>query len=165
MTPRYRLLVPSVALFVLLTSCASSVPGTHDADLSALKDTETAWVKDAVTKDLEKFLAHYADDVSVLLPDWPTFVDKETLRRELEPLLRDTNFALTFGADKADVANSGDLGYTQGRFSLTLSSPETKMPVTEKGKYLTVYRKQAGTWKAVEFTFMRDMPLPDEAAK
>ena len=40
-------------------SCTNSTPGTHDADVAALKDTESLWVKDAATKDLEKFVAHY----------------------------------------------------------------------------------------------------------
>ena len=33
---------------------ASAAPDTHDADVKAIKDTETAWMKDAATKDVEK---------------------------------------------------------------------------------------------------------------
>jgi len=81
-------------------------------------------------------------------------------------MLADPNFAVTFGATKVDVAKSGDLPYTQGPYSMTTSNPKTKAPVTQKGKYLTVYRKQAdGTWKAVEDTFMADAPPPAAAAK
>ena len=74
-------------------------------------------------------------------------------------MLADPNFAVTFAATKVDAAGSGDLAYTQGTYSMTASDPKTKAPVTEKGKYLTVYRKQAdGSWKAVEDTFMGDAP-------
>jgi ketosteroid isomerase-like protein len=75
---------------------------------------------------------------------------------------------LSFGADttKVDVAKSGDLGYTQGPFFMTTSDPKTRAPVTEKGKYLTVFRKQAdGAWGAVEDTFMSDAPRRGEAVK
>ncbi len=163
---RYGLLVTCVALSALLTSCTKSTPDTHDADVSALKDTEAAWVKDAATKDVEKWVAHYTDDASLLVPYTPILTGKEAIGGGLKPMLGDPNFAVTFGATKVDVAKSGDLGYTQGTYSLTTSSPKTKAPVTEKGKYLTVYRKQAdGTWKAVEDTFMADAPPPSEATK
>ena len=164
--PRYGLPVMCAALSALLTSCTNSAPDTHDADVSALKDNETVWVKDAATKDLEKFVAHYADDASVLLPDTPILTGKDAIRGVLKPMIGDPNFAVTFEAAKVDVAKSGELGYTQGAYALTTSNPKTKAPATEKGKYLTVYRKQAdGTWKAVEDTFMADAPPPSPAAK
>jgi hypothetical protein len=72
----YRLLATCVALSALLTSCTNSTPDTHDADVSALKDTEGTWVKDAATKDLEKSVAHYTDDASVPLPEMPIFTDR-----------------------------------------------------------------------------------------
>ena len=163
---RYGLLVACVALSALLTSCGSSTPDTHDADVAALKATESAWVKDAATKDVEKFVAHYTDDASVLLPNAPIFTGKEAIRGSLKPMMSDPNFTVTFAATKVDVAKSGELGYTQGTYSMTISEPKTKAAMTEKGKYLTVYRKQAdGTWKAVEDTFMSDAPPPAPAAK
>ena len=163
---RYGLLVTCVALSALLTGCMNSTPDTRDADVSALKDTEAGWVKDAATKDVEKWVAHYTDDASVLLPDTPILTGKDAIRGGLKPMMSDPNFAVTFGATKVDVAKSGDLGYTQGTYSMTTSNPKTKAPVTEKGKYLTVYRKQAdGTWKSVEDTFMADAPPPTQAAK
>ena len=164
MRPGYVLLVTIVALSTLLTGCMSSPPDTHDADVAALKDTEAAWVKDAATKDVEKWVAHYTDDGSVLLPNTPILTGKDAIRGGIKPMLGDPNFAVTFGATRVDVAKSGELAFTQGTYSLTMSNPKTKGPVTEKGKYLTVYRKQAdGTWKSVEDTFMSDAPPPSDA--
>jgi ketosteroid isomerase-like protein len=38
-----------------------------------------------------------------------------------------------------------------------MTNPKTKKPATDKGKYLTVYEKQAdGSWKAVADTFNSD---------
>src|SRR5712692_8863776 len=105
---RYRLLVTCVALSALLKNCKTSTPDTHDADVSALKDTEAAWVKDAATKDVEKFVAHYTDDASVLLPYTPIVTGKEAISGTLKPMMSDPNFAVTFGAGKVDVAKSGD---------------------------------------------------------
>lgn len=163
---RNGLLVTCVALSALLTNCTSSMPDTHDADVAALKDMEAGWVKDAATKDVDKWVAHYTDDASVLIPNMPILAGKDAIRSGLKPMMSDPNFALTFEATKVDAAKSGDLGYTQGTYSMTISNPKTKAPMTEKGKYLTVYRKQAdGTWKAVEDTFMADASPPAEVAK
>jgi ketosteroid isomerase-like protein len=149
------------AVSALLTACASSPPDTRDADVLALKDTEAAWVKDAATKDLDKWVAHYTDDASVLLPNTPLLTGKPAISAALKPMMSDSNFSVRFGATKVDVAKSGDLGYTQGSYSLVQTNPKTKTAETEKGKYLTIYRKQAdGTWKAVEDTFMSDAPPP-----
>jgi ketosteroid isomerase-like protein len=109
---------------------------------------------------------YYTDDASLLLADTPLLTGKDAIRGALKPIMSDPNFAVTFGPTKVDVAKSGDLGYTQGTYSLTTSNPKTKAPATEKGKYLTVYRKQTdGTWKSVEDTFMSDAPPPGDAGK
>ncbi len=156
----------SVALSMLLTGCTNSMPDTHDADVTALKDTEAAWVKDAAARDVDKWVAYYTDDASVLLPNQPIFTGKDAVRGAIKPMMSDPNFAVTFAATKVDVAKSGELGYTQGPYSMTVTDPKTKAPTTEKGKYLTVYKKQAdGSWKAVEDTFMPDAPPPGDAAK
>ena len=49
--------------------------------------------------------------------------------------------------------------YSQGTYTMTVSNQKTKKPMTDKGKFLTVYMKQAdGSWKAVSDTFNSDSP-------
>src|SRR5277367_541523 len=95
-----------VAVSALLTSCTNSMPDTHDADIAALKATEAAWVKDAATKDVEKWITHYTDDGSLLLPNAPLFTGKDAIRGALKGMMSDPNFAVTFAATKLDVAKS-----------------------------------------------------------
>jgi ketosteroid isomerase-like protein len=46
-----------------------------------------------------------------------------------------------------------------GTYSMTTSAPKGKKPVTDKGKYVTVFRKQAdGTWKVVADVTNSDLP-------
>jgi len=45
-----------------------------------------------------------------------------------------------------------------------LTNPKDKKPITDKGKYLTVFKKQAdGNWKAVADMVSSDLPLPGAA--
>jgi ketosteroid isomerase-like protein len=48
-----------------------------------------------------------------------------------------------------EASKGGDLVYSLGTYTMTLTNPKTKKPATDKGKYLTIYQKQAdGNWKA-----------------
>jgi len=150
-----------VALLALLCSCTQSPPpDTREADGKAIKDLETAWVKTAATKNVDQFIAYYADDASVLMPNAPLFTGKPAIKEALKPLMDDPNFAMTFMPNKVEVSKAGDLAYTQGPYKMSFSDMRGNK-FEDEGKYLTVWRKLPdGSWKAVEDTFMTDLPLP-----
>ena len=60
--------------------------------------------------------------------------------------------------------HGGDLAYMQGHYTVTATDGKTKKKVTEKGKYVTVYKKQVdGTWKAIEDINNEDAtPAPEK---
>jgi uncharacterized protein (TIGR02246 family) len=151
-----------VGFSVLLAGCSETpapAPDTSAADQKAIKDGEIAWVADYASKDPDKVLAHYADDATLLMPDAPLMSGKDAIRSGIQALLADKNLSLTFTTSTVGVAKSGDLGYTQGTYSMTMTNPKTKKPETEKGKYVTVYKKQAdGSWKAIEDINNADAP-------
>jgi ketosteroid isomerase-like protein len=51
-----------------------------------------------------------------------------------------------------------------GTFELTLHDPTGK-PVVDHGKYVTVWKKQSGGWKAVADIVNSDLPAPAPAAQ
>jgi uncharacterized protein (TIGR02246 family) len=149
-------------LLLLLTGCSDTPAPPADtsaADLKTIKDGEIAWAGDWATKDPDKLVSHYADDASVLTPDMPIMTGKDAIRSGLKGLLADKNLSFSATTVSAVVSKGGDLAYTQGTYSMTMTSPKTKKLVTETGKYVTVYKKQAdGTWKAVEDIDNADAP-------
>src|SRR5438045_791281 len=132
---RYGVLVGCVCL---LAGCSPSAPDTHDADVKAIKDTELAWMRDASSKDIEKWVSYYSDDGSILMPNAPAITGKDNMRAALKPIMSDPNFALQFSSTRVDVAKSGDLAYSQGTYSMAMTDPKTHAPATDRGKYLTV---------------------------
>jgi uncharacterized protein (TIGR02246 family) len=135
-------------------------PDTRAADEKAIRDMETAWGKEYTAKDLDKVMAHYADDASILMADMPIHTGKDAIRATFKDFLADPNFALDIQTGKVEVAKSGDVAYSQGTYTFVSTGPKKKA-VTEKGKYVEVYKKQAdGSWKVIE-----DMNNADAPAK
>jgi len=142
-----------LALALLLFGCAQAPPAPPDtraADEKAIRDMETAWVKEFAAKDMDKIVAHYADDGTVLLSNAPTMVGKDAIRAGMKDVITDPKFALDLKTVKVDVSKD-DLAYSQGTYSVMATDPKTKKVVTETGRYVEVYKKQAdGSWKIVE---------------
>ena len=148
------------AIALMATAC-NQAPDTHDADVQAIKDVEAQWNKDYEAKDLEKIAAHYADDATLMAPGMPSSTGKDAIHTALKEMVADAALSLKFQATKVDVAKSGELGYAQGAYTLTVTDPQTKQLIHDHGSYVTVYRKQAdGTWKAVSDIASSDVPPP-----
>jgi len=135
-------------------------PDTRAADMQAIKDLEAAWVKDAASKDADKWASYFTDDGSGLYPGAPIVTGKEALKTAMAPILADPNFSLNFTSTKMMASKGGDMVYSQGTYVMVMTNPKTKTAITDKGKYLTVYTKQAdGSWKAVADTFNSDSAM------
>jgi len=125
-------------------------PDTRIADKKAISDSEAAWVADWKARDLEKIVGNYTDNAIVMEPGMPAMKGKDAIRAGMKQALDDRNFALTFTATNVEVSKGSDLAFSHGTFTATLSDAKTRKPVTETGKYVTVYRKTAdGSWKAI----------------
>jgi uncharacterized protein (TIGR02246 family) len=159
-----RLSLAAISFVVFLAGCTPAAPplappDTHDADAKAIKGVEAAWVQAFTTKDVDKVAAFYTDDASVFLPGAPIITGIPAIKAALKPMIADRNFSLNFAADKVDVAKSGDLGYSQGAYTMTYSPLKGKTTVVEKGKYVTIFKKQTdGSWKNVADIFNADAP-------
>jgi uncharacterized protein (TIGR02246 family) len=153
---------------LLMTGCSQAPapppPDTRAADEKAIRDGETAWQADWKAKDADKILARYADDASLHLPNMPMVKGHEAMRPVLKEMLSDPNLDLQFSVSTAEVSKAGDLAYTQGTYSMTTTDAKSKKAMTEKGKYVTVYRKGAdGSWKAVQDINNADAPAKPAA--
>jgi len=159
-----RGLWPAVLAFVVvLAGCNQAppppVPVAHDADVKAISDLETSWNHAFTTKSVDKIGAAYADDASVFMPDSPVLNGVMAIKSALKPIVEDKNFSLSFASNKVEVADSGDLAYSQGTYTMTMTAPKTRKVLTEKGKYVTVYKKQIdGGWKVAADIMNEDAP-------
>jgi uncharacterized protein (TIGR02246 family) len=160
---RLAILCAAVVMALGITAC-NQMPDTHDADVAALKANEAQWVQDYASKDADKLMAHYADYAVLMVPGEPVASGKDAIRTSLKLMLTDPTLSLKFEPSKVEVAKSGDLAYTQGSYTLSLTDPQTKQLVNDHGSYVTTYRKQAdGSWKAVADIVVSEVPPPTTA--
>jgi len=140
-------------------SADNNASGSDPNAAQALRDTEARWNQDIASRDPDKWASYYTDDAVLMVQGEPAINGKAAIRSALQQMTSDPNMSLKFQASKAEVASSGDLGYTQGTYTLTVTNPQTKKVVTDHGSYVTDYRKQPdGTWKAVADIATSDVP-------
>ena len=149
------------ALAVILSSCNQTPPPARDTreDAQAIRDGEAAAQKDLAAKDVDKIATIWADDASLLMPNMPILTGKEAIRNSLTQFMGDPNFSLSYAPTKVEVSRGSDYAYSQGTYTMNMTDPKTKKVITENGKYVTVYKKQAdGSWKAVADINNADAP-------
>jgi|GEM_PF-604170 len=152
-------------ILLTLTGC-SDAPDNRAADAKAIRDIETQWKSEYAAKELDKVGAHYADDAVLMTQGSPAASTAEARKELLKGMLADPAFALSFEATSVEVAKSGELAASRGTYTMTMTDPVTKKPVNDHGNYVTVYRKQTGTWKAVSDINVSDVPAhPAATAK
>jgi len=145
---------------LLFTGC-NSTPADTSAAAKALRDTEAQWNQDFAAKDVDKIVAHYAEDAVLMGPGMPSSSGKDAIRKTATGMLADPALSLKFQASRVEIAKSGDIGYTQGSYTMTMTDPNSKKVVNDHGSYVTTYAKQAdGSWKAVADIATSEVPPP-----
>ncbi len=155
-----------VTLWVLLwlmPGCSPRQPDTRVADEAAIHALDAAFAKAVETKQLDAAAAYYADDALVMVPGAPMNTTKESVRKTLAEMFMVPGYQMKLHVVKLDFSSSGDIGYLVGTYETTMTDASGN-PVADKGKYATVFKKQAdGGWKAVVDIMNSDIPAAPPA--
>ncbi len=158
------ILVTSLVLIGLTLACQQppppSPPDTRAADEGAIREADAAWSKAAAAKDVEAYVGFLAEDASVFPPNEPMQTGREAIGKSASEMMASPGLALSWQASKVEVSRGGDLAYSTGTYEVTMNDPKGK-PVTDRGKYVTVWKKQTdGAWKVVADIYNSDLPAP-----
>ncbi|MGH9658621.1 MAG: YybH family protein [Bryobacteraceae bacterium] len=137
-----------------LLGCAPAPTDTRAADEAAIREADLAWSKAAGSKQLEATLGYYTADASLLPPNAPIATGRESIGKVWTQLFALPGFSVHWQPARIEVARSGDLAYSQGTYELTEGSN------TDRGKYVVVWKKEPGGWKAVADMFNSDLAPP-----
>ncbi|MCP4002475.1 MAG: DUF4440 domain-containing protein [Gammaproteobacteria bacterium] len=101
--------------------------------------------KEGVAEAYRRFMAKDA----IQLPDGGLAIGgRDAIYDELSAITEGSDFSLTWEPLEVEVAASGDLGFTWGIYYFE-SFDELGAPYVAEGKYVYLWRKQAGRWELI----------------
>ncbi len=125
-----------------------TVSASPKATADTLKHLEVEFMKAALAKGSEGYMAYYADDSVEVPNNGPLIPGKANIAKGMG-FLDDKNNQLLWTPVGADISSSGDLGYTYGTYEFHSKDKDGKA-VVEYGKYTSIWKLQKdGNWKVV----------------
>ena len=144
-----------VVLTLMLAACKPAADKFPKVDVAAeeqaIRAKEAAWMGAYNKHDAKGLAAQYEEGASLASNGAALMTDSVGRSIFLDAMATDPALKVDFASDRIIVAASGELASSRGHYTLTYTDPGSKQPKTEKGNYLTVYRKGSdGKWQAVE---------------
>lgn len=145
----------------LCTACTGRVDISQErADLlQADKD----WASAAAAGDIQRLTNYWADNAINFFPGAPVAKGKEAILQLVRQNRSQAGFSLRWEPTEAVVSKSGDLGYTWGKFQLSIDKADG-VAMARQGHYVAIWRKQIdGSWQCeVESTiFTAESPAAE----
>jgi uncharacterized protein (TIGR02246 family) len=142
------------------SAATAAPPGVDVAAVRQAIDQANAKASDAFQRgDTAVLFSFYDKDAVVLMAGQPAWRGKSEVTSNAAKMFGGAKFSdVKFNTSTVDVG--GDYAIETGTYEMTVTEPGKK-PAPDKGKYLTIWKKQAdGSWK-----IYRDMPNSDGPPK
>jgi uncharacterized protein (TIGR02246 family) len=154
---------------MLLTACQAGEKPANDAaemndtaavdtsaDEQAIRGQVARWLQLVKAKDAAGIAELYAEDGAVMPPNAPIGKGRTAIQQTWASIMRTPGFSLTFVPEEIVLSSSRDLALDRGTYRLTMAPHGATQ--TDTGKYVVVWRKIGGDWKAVADIFNSDLP-------
>ena len=153
---------------LLLTACQARETKANDAaqvksdpvragtDEQAVRGLVDRWLQLIKAKDAAGIGQLYAEDGAVMPPNAPISKGRPAIQQAWASMMRTPGFGLTFAPEQIILSSSGDMALDRGTYRLTVAPDGTTR--TDTGKYVVVWRKIGGEWKAAADIFNSDLP-------
>lgn len=126
-----------------LVACGPSRPAATVGDLMA---ADRAFATATAERGSAGWVSWFAEDGTVFRGGRPV-AGHEAIRDLMAPMLDGEGTSLTWEPEAGEIAASGDLGYTRGRWERRSTGPDGVVAV-HTGSYVTIWKKVAdGSWK------------------
>jgi len=134
----------------------SNAPTNPGADEQAIRAQVDRWLQLVKAKDAAGIAALYADDGAVMPPNAPAGKGRAAIQQAWASMMQTPGFDLTFVPEQITLSSSGDMALDRGTYRLAVAPGGN--PQTDTGKYVVVWRKIGGEWKAAADIFNSDLP-------
>jgi ketosteroid isomerase-like protein len=134
------------------------VASPEQQPMAAVKKADAEVLNAATAHDLTTLLTFYADDAVSLPANEELLTNRSQMQKSWAGRLT-PGVSVSWTPMYVEAAKSGDLAYILGSYTMTTKVAKGK-PVTDTGKYLAIWKKQAdGSWKVEADTWNSDLPV------
>lgn len=144
----------------ILTGCNRTPVIDIRAEAETINKAEDEWTAAIRAKDIEIIMRIFAPEAVVMNANTPACIGLAGIRKSQELWFSDSTIihdSFTSAIDTIEVSASGDLAYVRGNSKLSIITPDGI--VEETDKWITIYRKINGNWKAIVDIWNSDMPV------
>jgi len=142
------LVVTFLLAIVVLPNTDPRAAASSKVTADTLKQLEADFMKAAAEHGSEGYMSFYAED-GVEVPNGADILAGKANIAKTMSFLDQKDNHLTWTPVGADIAASGDLGYTYGNYEFQTKDDSGKS-VVDHGHYTSIWKKQKdGSWKVV----------------
>jgi ketosteroid isomerase-like protein len=136
----------ALSSLLLVISCSPQAEQPPSPDV--LLEADRAFAAAVAEGGSDAWASWFAED-GAMIQERVGEVRGRAAIREFMAALDDPSFSLRWDPDRADIARSGELGWTTGRYVSERVAPDGSVARSE-GLYVSIWRMQAdGSWKVV----------------
>ena len=134
----------------------SAVAVDTGADEQAIRANVDRWHQLLKAKDAAGIAQLYVEDGALMPPNAPIGKGRAAIQQTWAAMMGTPGFDLTINPEQIVISSSGDMALDRGTYTLTVAPAGTTQ--TDTGKYVVVWRKIGGDWKAVADIFNSNLP-------
>jgi ketosteroid isomerase-like protein len=157
---RKAVTIAALALTVGVGACATGAQeeGFTRADQDTIRQQAADMAAAFNAKEVDKVVAHYADNSVFMPPNVPRIRGQEPLRDFYNDLLG--KGATRLDLQPEEISGHGPLAFETGSYSIIYDDGVSR----DRGKYLLVLRNTAGRWRVEKTIWSSDLPAQGSPA-
>lgn len=153
---RIRVRLATLALLTSVAACAPAAPKPDTAkDEAAIRQLVTDWNGYLTAQNDSAITALYTDDAVLLPPGQPRVSGHAAIRQFWAGLWA---LKATLALASVGVRVAGDLAVEEGNWDFTAGE------MKDHGKYVVIWARTGGSWKAIQDIWNSDQPPPAQPA-
>ncbi len=140
---RIRCALAGILVLAVVAAAAPAAADHHETLMQEVTAFGDALAAAMLADDIDTMLGMYAEDAISLPNFWPRMEGIEAFKAHHDQMAASGMKINSFTSQPTDVWGAGDNVIEIGTFEISLEMPPMPEPIHDKGKYMTVYVRDA----------------------